>query len=428
MKHLYVLFTLCVIMGSLSLATPSEAVFVDPLTTVELEMPVHFISSDGRDQLVEAGVYSVEPAEEWIRLLSNERKTAWLIEAKQSRHELELDEAMAMSVPGESEDEQDNHYVLLLLPGGESLEATGTYSGVRTRGIFKKTFNRMKKTANRNFKKARSKAKSARNQAFTQAGKAKKSVRAAALNTKRHIEQTARNVASKVTGRKRKIMPSVSGGTNQWTKWSKVASSAARQEARNWFLQVSIDSRKCKVMAVKAIGTPGVLKSGYSFKGLIKKALKAAGASKTIAQGWNQAFEESWKQWARFVMIPGLPFYPSFAAFPGPQAPPIPNVPVPLSTMPSSKLAAMSPPQLNSQVLSRIGQAANAQDAKHAVMKFATDVGGRFAQCMASCMLINVMGAGPVPTFAPPVVMAGPVTGGTCRGGFIPAAAGIFRP
>jgi hypothetical protein len=112
--------------------------------------------------------------------MSGERHDALLIEARKGTHELELEQVMAMSVPGETEDEKDNHYVMLLLPGGQSLEATGTYSGIRARGFFQNTFKKVQKAANNTYKKARSTG------------------RKAALDAKRRIEKEARKVRSKV--------------------------------------------------------------------------------------------------------------------------------------------------------------------------------------------------------------------------------------
>ena len=242
MRHLKFLITLSVTLSLLNIFGLSQAALVDPLTTIDLEVPVHFLSPDGSDVVVEAGTYTIEPAEEWIRLMSGERHDALLIEAKKGTHELDLEQAMAMSVPGESEDEQDNHHVMLLLPGGESLDATGSYSGIRGRGFFKKTFNRVKKAAKNTYRKARSAAKKATSKAKTTVQGAKKqgqrlakqgvkrakkgvqnvrkqikktrkkavtrvrkftqSARNAALHTKREIEKKARNLAS---GFKRRI-------------------------------------------------------------------------------------------------------------------------------------------------------------------------------------------------------------------------------
>jgi len=194
MKNFKFLITLCVTLALWSIVAHSQAVLVDPLATIELDTPVHFLAPDGSNLIVESGTYSVEPAEEWIRVMSGERRDAVLIEARKGTHELELEQAMAMSVPGETEDEKDNHYIMLLLPGGQSLEATGTYSGIRARGFFKNTFKRVKKTANNTYKKARSTGR-----------KAGKTVRKAALHTKRQIEKEAKKVASTVRKTAKKI-------------------------------------------------------------------------------------------------------------------------------------------------------------------------------------------------------------------------------
>jgi len=417
MKIFKMTFTLLITLALSSLVGPSYAALGDPLTIIELDTPVHFLAPDGSDLLIEAGTYSVEPAKEWIRVMSGERRDAVLIEAKKGTHELELEQTMALSVPGESEEEKDNHHVILLLPNGESLDATGTYSGIRARGFFQKTVNSVKKKANNTYKKARATGR-----------KAGKTVKKAALHTKREVEKTGRRVSSNFKSGIQKARQTVSGGSVQWTRLSQIAGEAARQEALAWLRQAYIDSRRCKVMAVTAIGTPGVLKSRYTFQGKIAKALIADGASKTIAQGWDKAFKESWEQWAKNVTIPGLPFYPAFGTFPGPTAPPMANVPFPLTTMPSSGLAAMTPPRLSRKVLANIGNVAKSPKVKSAVNVFATELGGRFAQCMASCMVMNVMGSGPIPTFAPPIVPTGPVQNGTCRGGRISGTAAFINP
>ena len=70
MKNFKVLITLFVMLALLSIGVPSQAALVDPLTTIELDTPVHFLAPDGSDLLIEAGTYAVEPAEEWIRVMS----------------------------------------------------------------------------------------------------------------------------------------------------------------------------------------------------------------------------------------------------------------------------------------------------------------------------------------------------------------------
>ena len=159
MKNMKLFITLYLSLYLLGITVQSHAALKDPLTTIDIETPVHFPSPDGSDLRVEAGTYAIEPAEEWIRLISGERHDALLIEAQKATHEMELEHAIAMSVPGESEDQLDHHYVMLLLPGGQSLEATGTYSGIRPRGFFHKAFNKIKRRAKQAYKKSRSLSK-----------------------------------------------------------------------------------------------------------------------------------------------------------------------------------------------------------------------------------------------------------------------------
>ena len=465
MKNLNFLTGLFLSFFLLSVVTNSLAALVDPLTTIELDTPVHFLTPDGSDLRVEAGTYTIEPAEEWIRLMSGERHNAVLIEANKGTHELELEQTMALSVSGESEEEKDNHHVMLLLPNGQSLEATGTYSGIRARGGFQKAFNRVKKKANNSYKKARSTAKKATSQAKTTAQRAKKQVqqsvkkgttqakksvqnarkfiqksgrkaatqarkgsqsaRNAALHTKRQIEKNTRRMGSNLKSGIQKGLKAVTGGSGKWGAWSRAANMAARKEALGWIGQAYVDRNLCKIFAKTVVGTPGVLKSRYSFKGEIRKALIAAGAPKASAEGWDKAFKESWDRWAKNVMIPGLPFYPAFTAYPGPQAPPMPNVPVPLTTLPSAGMAAMTPDKMTKTVQSRIGSSAKSQEATFAISAFANDISRRFLMCMSGCQLMNVMGSGPVPSFAPPYIPVGPVINGSCSGGNIPTALGF---
>jgi hypothetical protein len=95
-----------------------------------LELTVHFLNPGGEDVVVNPGSYYVEPAEEWIRLISGERTDAILIQAQPITHGEKLDSAQLLSVPGEA----DRHHLLILFPNGTGLESVGTYSGIRPRG------------------------------------------------------------------------------------------------------------------------------------------------------------------------------------------------------------------------------------------------------------------------------------------------------
>jgi len=126
----------------------------------------------------------------------------------------------------------------------------------------------------------------------------------------------------------------------------------------------------------------------------------------------------AWLQYTATIKIPGMPWYPAFAAVPSPVAPPSPNVPCPVAA-----LTQVDPqPALLKQQM--VGQLGDPMAPFHAEL-FEAIIDG-FMKChtiwKASTMVTNVLGTGPVPTFAPPYVPVGPVVGGVgtmTPGGFV---------
>lgn len=220
------LFFLSLCLTLLFLAGSVHAASTDPERTIELHSTVHFLSPDGSNIEISPGLYEVEPAEGWIRLIPGERRNALLIEANRSSHSLEIENPLAMTFPGDTPEEADLHFVLLLLPGGQSLEATGTYSGIRPRGFnVGQALNNAKKTATAVHKQGKSTAKQAGSaatqaaqqaakqgqqatqqaqqqakQAASTAQKAAQGAQSAAMQAKQAVEQTARQTGQAVTG------------------------------------------------------------------------------------------------------------------------------------------------------------------------------------------------------------------------------------
>lgn len=121
-------------------------------------------------------------------------------------------------------------------------------------------------------------------------------------------------------------------------------------------------------------------------------------------------FSNSWSTWS--MGISGTLMYPAFAAFPGPMAPPMPNIPMPLIALPSAGETMMSPSFLANMMLANLGNpmAPHARELFNAIAQaFAIS----FLTFKASTMLQNVLGFGPIPTFAPPFVPVGPVIMGS---------------
>ncbi len=141
--------------GIRSRAVDPQSMITDPMK-IYLEKPVHFVSPDGNGLEVPTGTYTVENAGEGIRLTTSEKEEGLLLEAQQDTNDGALETSVALSLPGDAEEEADLHYIVLMAPTGESLQALGTYSGIQQRGLFqniakgaKRTVNRAKSTVNR---------------------------------------------------------------------------------------------------------------------------------------------------------------------------------------------------------------------------------------------------------------------------------------
>lgn len=130
--------------------------------------------------------------------------------------------------------------------------------------------------------------------------------------------------------------------------------------------------------------------------------------SKAVAKAVGKA----WDNWMKNAKVPGLPWYPAFAAFPGPVAPPMPNIPVPLILLQSTSEAEMSAAKLEKAMIDALG---DKNAAHHEVLfkSLATGIGTIFLGWKAMTMVTMVLGTGQIPTFAPPVVPVGPVVNGT---------------
>lgn len=132
------------------------------------------------------------------------------------------------------------------------------------------------------------------------------------------------------------------------------------------------------------------------------------------------AISNGWMAYQATIKVPGLPWYPAFAAFPGPMAPPIPNVPCPVAALTQVE-TSISKSVLANAMAGLLGD----PQALHHKQLFES-VAEAFEQCFmiwkVSTMVTNVLGTGPIPTFAPPYVPVGPVVGGTGNmppGGFV---------
>ena len=113
---------------------------------VTLDQPVHFTTAEGSDVVLDAGDYDVDAADEWLRVTPSEGQAvdALLLEAQVAKHEEALKAPLGVSAQGDS---PDTHHLALLLPDGKRLEAVGSYSGIRSRGLSLLTIRRLQSLA-----------------------------------------------------------------------------------------------------------------------------------------------------------------------------------------------------------------------------------------------------------------------------------------
>ncbi|MDH5585072.1 MAG: hypothetical protein OEZ05_00425 [Nitrospirota bacterium] len=187
---------ICVSISLCWFPATSQGNIDDPFTSIHLEKAVHFLAADGSDVEVGPGLYDVESADEWIRLVPGERRDAVLIEADRHAHPLAIDYPLAMTFSGDSPEEADLQFVMLLLPGQQSLEAAGTYSGIRPRGFkLGQAFNNAKKTATKAYNQASSTANNAASGAANAAQQAAQQAQEAAQQAAQQAQEAAQQAA-----------------------------------------------------------------------------------------------------------------------------------------------------------------------------------------------------------------------------------------
>lgn len=131
-------------------------------------------------------------------------------------------------------------------------------------------------------------------------------------------------------------------------------------------------------------------------------------------------FGTAWLTYTSSIKVTGMPWYPMFAAFPGPIAPPTPNIPCPVKVL-AQVPASLAPAALKGMMIGNLGDPqAMFHDKLFEALADAIDK--CFQLWTTSTQVTNVLGTGPIPTFAPPFVPVGPVMGGVGNmtpGGFV---------
>lgn len=168
-----------------------------------------------------------------------------------------------------------------------------------------------------------------------------------------------------------------------------------------------------KVAAVCAIGTPGCLDFPELESNIKNMSLPAASGNE---KDWRDAVaagvSSCWKDFTDNVTVPGLPWYPAYATFPSPQAPPMPNVPMPLIACPSTQTAKIMPSALESAMCDNFSLDDPDDQFVAAAKSIATALSAALMAWLPMQQPMLVLGKGPVPIYAPPFVPVGPVVMG----------------
>jgi hypothetical protein len=164
-------------------------------------------------------------------------------------------------------------------------------------------------------------------------------------------------------------------------------------------------------IVINAVTAAGGMLVGPPWTPLIMASAPKVGPSQLkYSNAVANVIGTAWQTFTATVKVPGLPWYPAFAAFPGPMAPPMPNVPVPFAAL-TQVPASISVAALKGQMVAQLG---DPMAPFHA--QLFESIADAFDKCYntwkVSTQVTNVLGTGPIPTFAPPYVPVGPVVGG----------------
>ncbi|HEX3203366.1 MAG TPA: hypothetical protein VHQ67_01360 [Nitrospiraceae bacterium] len=104
----------------------------ETVETIVLNRPVHFTAPDATDIVADPDIYRVVAGDPHrLKLMPSKGKPALTVEALTTTHEERIASPMALYV----QDDEKFPHVVLLLPGGQGLEALGSYDAARARGI-----------------------------------------------------------------------------------------------------------------------------------------------------------------------------------------------------------------------------------------------------------------------------------------------------
>lgn len=219
-------------------------------------------------------------------------------------------------------------------------------------------------------------------------------------------EDTLAEASSERADNERQLSVVIAAPTD-WPAWGAAAWTGTQQAIRAWQPAATLSGFKINGPLVS-----GGKVLGPSLKTGIQNAMTAAAAPQDVADRWAGAMTDAWRLWHEGMMATGHPWYPAFLAFPGAHAPPMPNVPMPLGTLPSVQAAQLSPAALRARLQTALGSLSQQSGAMAAVDSYINQFSVRFPLWLTNVQIMLAMGSGPIPSFNPPFVPVGPVVNG----------------
>ena len=103
-------------------------------TTIAVEKPAHFPTTEGATQLIPIGRYVVDSVDNaQLRLTPEDGPTPLVIGAALQSHDIDIPSPLVLAFA----EREDEPHVLLLLPDGRALDAIGSFSGIQSRDVLR---------------------------------------------------------------------------------------------------------------------------------------------------------------------------------------------------------------------------------------------------------------------------------------------------
>lgn len=141
-------------------------------------------------------------------------------------------------------------------------------------------------------------------------------------------------------------------------------------------------------------------------------------APQFVSEAIMDAVAESVQTWADSVKVPSLEWYPAFSEVSGAEAGQAANVVTSLAKL-KQDVAPLSAAQLSEAIRLRLGGADDWAEGDNSIDEFCKWLSSELETWRQNAQISGVVGAGPVPSFNPPLVTAGPVVNGKGSGGRI---------